>query len=143
MLGRYADNLYWMARYLERAENTARKIQAGLHYSVTSREENNDLVKFLVEEHDKVIFKKKYNDFSLDNVLKFLINDEDNENNIKNLLQKARTNGKIVRTALTREVSNSLNQSWNSTQKILDKPIKINNLPDTVSYTHLTLPTKA
>ena len=61
-----------MARYLERAENTARKIQAGLHYSVTSREENNDLVKFLVEEHDKVIFKKKYNDFSLDNVLKFL-----------------------------------------------------------------------
>ena len=132
MLGRYADNLYWMARYLERAENTARKIQAGLHYSVTSREENNDLVKFLVEEHDKVIFKKKYNDFSLDNVLKFLINDEDNENNIKNLLQKARTNGKIVRTALTREVSNSLNQSWNSTQKILDKPIKINNLPDII-----------
>ena len=79
MLGRYADNLYWMARYLERAENTARKIQAGLHYSVTSREENNDLVKFLIEEHDKVIFKKKYNDFSLDNVLKFLINDEDND----------------------------------------------------------------
>ena len=49
------------------------------------------------------LFLKKYNDFSLDNVLKFLINDEDNENNIKNLLQKARTNGKIVRTALTRE----------------------------------------
>ncbi len=38
MLGRYADNLYWMARYLERAENTARKIQAGLHYSITTKE---------------------------------------------------------------------------------------------------------
>ena len=37
MLGRYADNLYWMARYLERAENTARKIQAGLHYSITTK----------------------------------------------------------------------------------------------------------
>jgi uncharacterized alpha-E superfamily protein len=132
MLGRYADNLYWMARYLERAENTARKIQAGLHYSITSKEGNNDLVRFLIEENDINIFKKKYNDFSLNNVLKFLINDDDNGNNIKSLLQKARINGKIVRTALTREVSNSLNQSWNSTQKLLDNPIRINNLPDII-----------
>ena len=132
MLGRYADNLYWMARYLERAENTARKIQAGLHYSITSREGNNDLLKFLIEEHDQDSFKKKFKNFSLDNVLNYLINDEENENNIKNLLYKARMNGKIVRTALTKEVSNSLNQSWNSTKKLLDPPIEINNLPDII-----------
>lgn len=132
MLGRYADNLYWMARYLERAENTARKIQAGLHYSITSREGNNDLLKFLIEEHDQNTFKKKFKNFSLDNVLNYLINDEENENNIKNLLYKARMNGKIVRTALTKEVSNSLNQSWNSTKKLLDPPIEINNLPDII-----------
>tara|TARA_A100001234_G_scaffold33437_1_gene25998 strand:+ start:8271 stop:9206 length:936 start_codon:yes stop_codon:yes gene_type:complete len=132
MLGRYADNLYWMARYLERAENTARKIQAGLHYSITSREGNNDLLKFLIEEKDQDTFKKKFKNFSLDNVLNYLINDEENENNIKNLLHKARMNGKIVRTALTKEVSNSLNQSWSSTQKLLDPPIEINNLPDII-----------
>ena len=52
MLGRYADNLYWMARYLERAENTARKIQAGLHYSITTKENNrNDLLEFLIEDY--------------------------------------------------------------------------------------------
>ncbi len=132
MLGRYADNLYWMARYLERAENTARKIQAGLHYSITSREGNSDLLKFLIEEHDQDTFKKKFKNFSLDNVLNYLINDEENENNIKNLLHKARMNGKIVRTALTKEVSNSLNQSWSSTQKLLDSPVEINNLPDII-----------
>ena len=132
MLGRYADNLYWMARYLERAENTARKIQAGLHYSITSSEGNSDLLKFLIEENDQDTFKKKFKNFSLDNVLNYLINDEENENNIKNLLHKARMNGKIVRTALTKEVSNSLNQSWNSTQKLLDPPIEINNLPDII-----------
>ena len=132
MLGRYADNLYWMARYLERAENTARKIQAGLHYSITSKENNNDLLKFLIEDQDQKIFKNKFNDFSLHNVLNYLINDEDNENNIKNLLHKARVNGKIVRTGLTREVSNSLKKSWSSTQKLLDSPIKINNLPDII-----------
>ena len=132
MLGRYADNLYWMARYLERAENTARKIQAGLHYSITSSEGNSDLLKFLIEENDQDTFRKKFKNFSLDNVLNYLINDEENENNIKNLLHKARMNGKIVRTALTKEVSNSLNQSWNSTQKLLDPPIEINNLPDII-----------
>ena len=41
-------------------------------------------------------------------------------------------NGKIVRTALTKEVSNSLNQSWSSTKKLLDPPIEINNLPDII-----------
>ena len=130
MLGRYADNLYWMARYLERAENTARKIQAGLHYSITTQGENNDLLEFLIDEADHNKFKKKYNNFSIDNVLKYLINDEENINNIKSLLYKARTNGKIVRTALTREVSNSLNQSWISTEKILSNSIKVNNLPE-------------
>ena len=62
MLGRYADNLYWMARYLERAENTARKIQAGLHYSITTKENNrNDLLEFLIEDYQIKVFKKKYN----------------------------------------------------------------------------------
>ena len=82
MLGRYADNLYWMARYLERAENTARKIQAGLHYSITSREGNSDLLKFLLKSMIKILLKK-FKNFSLDNVLNYLINDEENENNIK------------------------------------------------------------
>ena len=132
MLGRYADNLYWMARYLERAENTARKIQAGLHYSITTQGENNDLLEFLIDEAEHNKFKKKYNNFSINNVLKYLINDEENINNIKSLLYKARTNGKIVRTALTREVSNSLNQSWISTEKILSNSIKVNNLPEII-----------
>ena len=35
MLGRYADNLYWMARYLERSENMARRIDATLHHALT------------------------------------------------------------------------------------------------------------
>ena len=131
MLGRYADNLYWMARYLERAENTARKIQAGLHYSITTKENNrNDLLEFLIEDYQIKNFKKKYNIASTQNVVNFLLRDEDNIDNIRNLLKKARLNGKIVRTALTREVSNSLNQSWLASEKLLKRQIQINNLPD-------------
>ena len=131
MLGRYADNLYWMARYLERAENTARKIQAGLHYSITTKENNrNDLLEFLIEDYQIKNFKKKYTIASTQNVVNFLLRDEDNIDNIRNLLKKARLNGKIVRTALTREVSNSLNQSWLASEKLLKRQIQINNLPD-------------
>ena len=131
MLGRYADNLYWMARYLERAENTARKIQAGLHYSITTKENNrNDLLEFLIEDYQIKVFKKKYKIASTQNVVNFLLRDEDNIDNIRNLLKKARLNGKIVRTALTREVSNSLNQSWLASEKLLKRQIQINNLPD-------------
>ena len=131
MLGRYADNLYWMARYLERAENTARKIQAGLHYSITTKENNrNDLLEFLIEDYQIKVFKKKYKIASTHNVVNFLLRDEDNIDNIRNLLKKARLNGKIVRTALTREVSNSLNQSWLASEKLLKRQIQINNLPD-------------
>lgn len=131
MLGRYADNLYWMARYLERAENTARKIQAGLHYSITTKENNrNGLLEFLIEDYQIKVFKKKYNIASTQNVVNFLLRDEDNIDNVRNLLKKARLNGKIVRTALTREVSNSLNQSWLASDKFLKRQIQINNLPD-------------
>ena len=131
MLGRYADTLYWMARYLERAENTARKIQAGLHYSITTKENNrNDLLEFLIEDYQIKDFKKKYNVASTQNVVNFLLRDKDNIDNIRNLLKKARLNGKIVRTALTREVSNSLNQSWLASEKLLKRQIQINNLPD-------------
>ena len=131
MLGRYADNLYWMARYLERAENTARKIQAGLHYSITTKENNrNDLLEFLIEDYQIKNFKKKYKIASTQNVVNFLLRDEDNIDYIRNLLKKARLNGKIVRTALTREVSNSLNQSWLASEKLLKRQIQINNLPD-------------
>ena len=131
MLGRYADNLYWMARYLERAENTARKIQAGLHYSITTKENNrNDLLEFLIEDYQIKVFKKKYKIASTQNVVNFLLRDEDNIDNIRNLLKKSILNGKIVRTALTREVSNSLNQSWLASEKLLKRQIQINNLPD-------------
>ena len=120
-----------MARYLERAENTARKIQAGLHYSITTKENNrNDLLEFLIEDYQIKNFKKKYNIASTQNVVNFLLRDEDNIDNIRNLLKKARLNGKIVRTALTREVSNSLNQSWLASEKLLKRQIQINNLPD-------------
>ena len=37
MLGRHGDSLFWMARYLERSESIARRIQAALHYALSKK----------------------------------------------------------------------------------------------------------
>ena len=42
MLGRHGNNLYWMARYLERSENKARRIQATLHHYLSHKDEDQD-----------------------------------------------------------------------------------------------------
>ena len=42
MLGRHGDNLFWMARYLERSENLSRRIQATLHYALSREDEGEE-----------------------------------------------------------------------------------------------------
>ena len=42
MLGRHADSLFWMARYLERSENNARRIQAAFHYALSREDDGKE-----------------------------------------------------------------------------------------------------
>ena len=42
MLARHADNLFWMARYLERSENLSRRIQATLHHALSQEDEGEE-----------------------------------------------------------------------------------------------------
>ena len=42
MLGRHADSLFWMARYLERSENNARRIQAAFHYALSREDDGRE-----------------------------------------------------------------------------------------------------
>ena len=42
MLGRHGNNLFWMARYLERSENNARRIQATLHHALSNKDEDQE-----------------------------------------------------------------------------------------------------
>jgi uncharacterized alpha-E superfamily protein len=130
MLGRHGDNLFWMARYLERSENIARQIQAALHHAL-SREDGG------IEEWAAIVnnggsaatFHEKYNDLSTTNVINFLLRDRDNFNSVISLMSKARQNGRSVRTSLTQEVWLSLNESWIACEAALRRPANIHDLP--------------
>lgn len=130
LLGRTANGLYWMSRYLERAENMARLLDAGLRLALTqtssSAEEWNSLV---VSAGALNPFLARHDEFTSSTVSDFLLRDISNPSSVMSSIETARMNGRMVRTALTRESWESLNEAWMSLKRLLSKPIDERDLP--------------
>ena len=130
MLGRHGDNLFWMARYLERSENLSRRIQATLHYALSREDEGEEEWMALVINHGLgPLFEEKYDDPTTIDIINFLLRDRDNFDSVASLMSKARNNGRSVRTSLTQEVWLSLNESWMKCESDLKRPVNIRDLP--------------
>ena len=130
MLGRHGNNLYWMARYLERSENKARRIQATLHHYLSHKDEDQDeWGSIVLASGFSDIFNLSYENKSMINVVNFLLRDRQNLNSIAVLMNNARQNGRSVRTYLTQEVWQSLNECWMNCEYSLKRQVSIQNLP--------------
>lgn len=130
MLGRHGDSLFWMARYLERSENIARRTQAAFHYALSREDDGKDEWTTIISDSSSgYIFTQKYDETTVTNAINFLLRDRDNVNSILSLVYKARQNGRSVRTSLTQEVWLSLNESWIACETALKRPAKIRDLP--------------
>ena len=111
MLSRVAENIYWLARYVERAENTARLIKVNTQLvldtpkGITPGWEPLVNITGLVE-----IFTDHYADACERNVVKFLIDDQHNPNSIVNCFKTARENCRTVREVLPRSAWELLNE---------------------------------
>ncbi len=115
MLSRTADNLFWFARYVERADNTARILDAAnrlaampLSYAGSSNEWESAVLATGTE----VGFEKHYDAATADNVIDFLAFSQDNPSSIRRCLEVARANARAVRTALTSEMWEGINGAW-------------------------------
>ncbi len=130
MLGRHGDNLFWMARYLERSENLSRRIQATLHYALSREDEGEEEWTAQIMNHGLgPLFEEKYYAPTTIDIINFLLRDRDNFDSVASLMSKARNNGRLVRTSLTREVWLSLNESWMKCESDLKRPVNIRDLP--------------
>ena len=122
MLSRTADHLFWMARYMERAENTARMLdvnyQTGLlpQTSDTAEEGWRGLLSISELTHS---FSQRYQDVTAQNVMEFMVRDEKNSSSILACLRAARENARAVRGALTTEVWETQNQTWLEFNRLL------------------------
>ena len=125
MLSRTADELYWLARYVERAEYLARILEAAhrltalpLAYAGASNEWESAVATAGCEQ----AFATLYPEANEENVTHFLAFSADNPSSIRNCFEAARTNAKSVRTALTVEMWDAINGTWLELQRYGNGP---------------------
>lgn len=123
MLSRTADHLYWMARYTERAENTARMLDVNIQtqllpQSAEAAEQSWRAVLGISELQPA--FDAKYGILTRKDVLDFMVRDPMNPSSIASCLTSARENARAVRGTLTTEVWETLNTTWLEMKGLLD-----------------------
>lgn len=130
MLGKTAGGLYWMFRFLERAENTARLVEAGFRIALTrSTDSSSEWESVVTTGGVAAPFSAKYDGFTSGDVIDYLLRDKDNPSSVYSVTKSARDNARLVRTALTTEVWTAVNDNWMTMQDLLKKPVKETDLP--------------
>ena len=120
LLGRVANGLYWMNRYTERAENMARLVDAGLRMALTRTQSAEEEWKSVVlSAGADSSFAAKHGDYTAATVSDFLIRDTTNPSSAMSSMETARFNARMVRTALTRETWEAINEAWMVLKRIL------------------------
>jgi uncharacterized alpha-E superfamily protein len=114
MLSRTADNLYWIARYMERADTVARLLEVGSRISLipSAHGYRSEWDSLLQATGMTQAFARKYGDPVQRNIESFLFFDRDNPSSVASCITAARENGRIVRTALTSQVWDALNTAF-------------------------------
>ena len=115
MLSRTADHLFWMSRYIERAENLARLLDVTYQMSLVPQSEdaaNRSWNAIIALNSLEEAFAAKYPAVNGENVLKFMVSDPDNFSSIHSCLRMARENAHAVRGTVTTEMWETLNSTW-------------------------------
>ncbi|PSL18079.1 alpha-E domain-containing protein [Shimia abyssi] len=130
MLGKTAGGLYWMFRFLERSENTARLVEAGFRIALTrSKDPASEWKSVVTTAGVRNSYDAKYDSYLAANVVDFLLRDTTNPSSVISAIGQARTNARMVRTALTTEVWEAVNESWMGLKETLKKPVRETELP--------------
>ena len=122
MLSRTADHLFWMARYMERAENTARMLDVNYQMSLLPQSEGaaergwRGLLSISELTGD---FAKRHGKVTPRSVMDYMVSDAANGSSIRSCLMAARENARAVRGTLTTEVWETQNQTWLEFQRMV------------------------
>ena len=121
MLARNADNLFWVARYIERADFAARMIDAALRLAALPKAYGGDGTEWispLAAAGNLETFRRMHEIPDQDHVIAFLAFDENNPSSIRNCIINARQAARAVRTALTVDMWECINAAWLELRRI-------------------------
>ena len=122
MLSRTADHLFWMSRYTERAENTARMLDVNYQTSLLPQSAGVARVGWqgLLSISELLpAYNEKHGDIAQNDVMEFMVKDEENPSSIISCLRAARENARAVRGSLTTEAWETQNQTWLEAKRML------------------------
>jgi uncharacterized alpha-E superfamily protein len=125
MLSRTADNLYWIARYVERAETMARLLEVGSRIALlpsSGTGYRSEWDSLLQASGTAIGFDRKYGDPVQRNIESYLFFDRDNPSSVASCLFRARENARIVRTALTTQVWDAINTAFQELRDLERRP---------------------
>lgn len=126
MLGRVANGIFWMYRYLERAENTARLLAAGHRMSLTrgsdaaSEEWRSVLTTLGLRQGYEAIHEA----YSGAQVCDFVLRGRGNPESVLAMFERARFNARHCRSAITLEVWEAVNEGWMTLRDLLARPVR-------------------
>ena len=134
MLGRTANGLFWMFRYLERAENMARLLDAGLRMAltrdlVTAEEEWRSVISTAGQ---RAAYEAKHGTYTGHQVWNFMLRDRGNQMSVYSLFYQVRQNARLARNAISSELWEAINENWLVIEKQLAKPVGENDVLDIV-----------
>jgi uncharacterized alpha-E superfamily protein len=130
MLSRTAQNLFWMGRYMERADATARLIEMGHRMAMVPGSNEAD------EWRSVALAAGSWSGDALtaSAVIDRLLLDPENPSSIRSCILQARANGRAIRTALTQDMWEALNDGWRQLSEA-DSETARRNLPALLEWT--------
>lgn len=132
MLSKTAENLYWAARYIERADSIARLLEVAYRIHLipnTISSYNNEWISILQTLRIEEEYLEKNKEIKKEKIEYFLLFDQDNNSSIYNCIDRARENAKMVRTAITLEVWDAINITFHDLEKFSRKRYNSKDLP--------------
>lgn len=128
LLSRVADSVYWMARYIERAENVARYIGVNLNLQIDLPLAPAHQWQPLIDTTgDAAVFKRRFGEATQARVIEYLAYDVENPNSIASCLRGARENARSVRETISSEMWAQVNSMYLQiqTQRSLPEPERL------------------
>ncbi|MEW6496262.1 MAG: alpha-E domain-containing protein [Cyanobacteriota bacterium] len=130
MLSRVADAIYWLNRYVERAENVARFVDVNLNLMLDLPEGTNQQWEPLVlTTGDLDVFQSHYGEVTAENVIQFLTFDNNYPNSILSCLHMARENARSIREIISSEMWEEVNSFYFMVQEAMQGQ-QLSALPD-------------
>jgi uncharacterized alpha-E superfamily protein len=114
MLARTANGMYWLARYMERADYVARLLQVAQRMSAVRVDEDSssEWESAIVAAGGREAYFERYDEVTPERAVEFLAFSADNPSSIRSCIATARGNARAIRTALTAEMWEAVNGTW-------------------------------